>query len=159
MSRLDNFKTTIIRHNRFSHGSKHESHGIDLDDGSSNYHIYNNLCLGTCFKLREGFFRLVENNICVGPTPVGLHAWYKDGDAVIRRNIIVNTKGTHIYDFLSCNYALGAHFDYNLFFNNKGEQKWTPFFRPRNAEFKLGFQVLLGLGFLGFTALRSHHYT
>jgi hypothetical protein len=39
------------------------------------------------------------------------------------------------------------------------DEKWTPFFRPRNAEFKLGFQVLLGLGFLGFTALRSHHYT
>jgi hypothetical protein len=121
MSLVDNFKKTIIRHNRFAHGSKHESHGIDLDDGASNYHIYNNLCLGTCFKLREGFFRLVENNICVGPTPVGLHAWYKDGDDVIRRNIIVNTKGTHIYDFLSCNFDLAAHFDYNLFFNNKGE--------------------------------------
>jgi hypothetical protein len=30
----------------------------------------------------------------------------------------------------------------------KGEQKWTPFFGPRNAEIKLGFQVLLGLCFV-----------
>jgi DNA-binding transcriptional MerR regulator len=28
------------------------------------------------------------------------------------------------------------------------EEKWTPFFGPRNAEIKLGFQVLLGLGFV-----------
>jgi len=27
-------------------------------------------------------------------------------------------------------------------------QKWTPFFGPRNAEIKLGFQVLLGLCFV-----------
>jgi hypothetical protein len=26
--------------------------------------------------------------------------------------------------------------------------KWTPFFGPRNAEIKLGFQVLLGLCFV-----------
>ena len=29
-----------------------------------------------------------------------------------------------------------------------GSQKWTPFFGPRNAEIKLGFQVLLGLCFV-----------
>ena len=27
-------------------------------------------------------------------------------------------------------------------------EKWTPFFGPRNAEIKLGFQVLLGLCFV-----------
>jgi hypothetical protein len=29
-----------------------------------------------------------------------------------------------------------------------GGEKWTPFFGPRNAEIKLGFQVLLGLCFV-----------
>ncbi len=34
--------------------------------------------------------------------------------------------------------------------------KWTPMFGPRNAEIKLGFQGLLGLGFCCFISLRSH---
>jgi hypothetical protein len=117
---LDNFKTTIIRHNRFAHWGSH-SWGIDLDDGSSNYHLYNNLCLGMSFKLREGFFRLVENNVCVGPIPPGLHVWYPGCDDVIRRNIIVNTKETDIYEFIRCNPAHARQFDYNLFYNYKGE--------------------------------------
>ncbi len=56
--------TTIIRNNRFrdAHGW-----GIDLDDGSSNYHVYNNLCIGISVKLREGDGRLVENNIFIDP--------------------------------------------------------------------------------------------
>ena len=54
---LDAQKPTIIRNNRFrcDHGWD-----IDLDDGSSNYHIYNNLCLNGGIKLREGFHRIVE---------------------------------------------------------------------------------------------------
>ena len=32
--------------------------------------------------------------------------------------------------------------------HNKDEEKWTPFSGPRNAEIKLGFQVLLGLCFI-----------
>jgi len=33
-------------------------------------------------------------------------------------------------------------------------KRWTPFFGPKNAEFKLGFQVLSGLVFCCFIALR-----
>ena len=53
---------------------------IDLDDGSSNYEIYNNLCLRGGIKTREGYGRIVRNNIIVGsgfschvpyPKPVG----------------------------------------------------------------------------------------
>ena len=52
---LDAQKTTTIRNNRFrcDHGWD-----IDLDDGSSNYNIYNNICLNGGIKLREGFFRI-----------------------------------------------------------------------------------------------------
>ena len=38
---------------------------IDLDDGSSNYIITNNLCLRGGIKNREGYGRVVENNIMV----------------------------------------------------------------------------------------------
>lgn len=44
--------------------------GIDLDDGSSNYDIYNNICIGVGIKNREGDFRKVHNNIVYKPTLV-----------------------------------------------------------------------------------------
>src|SRR6266496_2016688 len=37
-----------------------------------------------------------------------------------------------------------------------GHDKWTPILGPRNAEIKLAFQGLLGLGFCCFNSLRSH---
>ena len=48
---LDVIDPIIIRNNRFQcdHGWD-----IDLDDGSSNYQIYNNVCLSGGLKLREG---------------------------------------------------------------------------------------------------------
>ena len=70
---LDAVKTVIMRNNRWrcDHGWD-----VDLDDGSSNYEIRNNLCLNGGIKNREGFFRVVENNIMVnnGFHP---HVWYK----------------------------------------------------------------------------------
>ncbi|MCB0685566.1 MAG: right-handed parallel beta-helix repeat-containing protein, partial [Saprospiraceae bacterium] len=76
---------TIIRNNRFrcDHGWD-----IDLDDGSSNYHIYNNLCLNGGIKLREGFYRTVENNIMVnnGFHP---HVWFENSGDVVKRNILM----------------------------------------------------------------------
>jgi hypothetical protein len=81
---LDAVKTTIIRNSRWrcDHGWD-----VDLDDGSSNYHIYNNLFLHGGLKNREGFFRVVENNIMVnnGFHP---HVWYKHSEDIVRRNIM-----------------------------------------------------------------------
>lgn len=80
---LDAVKTTVIRNNRWrcDHGWD-----IDLDDGSSNYHIINNLCLRGGLKNREGFYRVVENNIIInnGFHP---HVWYKHSQDVVRHNI------------------------------------------------------------------------
>src|SRR5258706_507990 len=58
----DVIEPNILRNNRLrcDHGWD-----IDLDDGSSNYHLYNNLALNGGIKLREGFFRTAENNIMV----------------------------------------------------------------------------------------------
>ncbi|PZX48295.1 peptide-binding protein [Algoriphagus chordae] len=85
--KLDAIKTTIIRNNRF-----HCDHGwdIDLDDGSSNYEIYNNLALSGGIKLREGFYRTVYNNIMVnnGFHP---HVWFKESHDVFTRNIVMTS--------------------------------------------------------------------
>ena len=82
--KLDAMETTVIRHNRWrcDHGWD-----IDLDDGSSNYHIYNNLCLRGGIKLREGYYRTVENNIIVGNT-LHPHVWYHNSGDVFRRNVL-----------------------------------------------------------------------
>ncbi len=81
---LDAVKTTTICNSRWrcDHGWD-----VDLDDGSSNYHIYNNLFLHGGLKNREGFFRLVENNIMVnnGFHP---HVWYRHSEDIVRRNIM-----------------------------------------------------------------------
>lgn len=82
---LDAQKTTIIRNNRFrcDHGWD-----IDLDDGSSNYQIYNNLCLNGGIKLREGFHRTVENNIMVNNS-FHPHVWFENSHDIFRHNIVL----------------------------------------------------------------------
>ena len=119
-SRLDNHKTTIIRNNRFAHPGGH-SWGIDLDDGSSNYEVRDNLCLGMGVKLREGFYRTVENNIIIQGFG-GFHVWYEGCEDVIRRNIFVSDKP---YQFIRANPAFAKEFDYNLFWNGGKEPTIT----------------------------------
>ena len=114
-SKLDNYKTTHIRNNRFAHPGGH-SWGIDLDDGSSNYHVYNNLCLGLGVKLREGFYRRVENNIIIEGFG-GFHIWMPDCEDVIARNIFVSGKP---YQFIRANPAYAKQFDYNVFYSEQG---------------------------------------
>jgi hypothetical protein len=82
---LDAQKQTIIRNNRFrcDHGWD-----VDLDDGSSNYHIYNNVCLNGGLKLREGFYRKVENNIMVNNS-FHPHVWFKNSGDEFRHNIVM----------------------------------------------------------------------
>lgn len=82
---LDARAQTVIRNNRFrcDHGWD-----IDLDDGSSNYHIYNNVCLNGGIKLREGFYRVVENNIMVNNS-FHPHVWFRNSGDVFRHNIVM----------------------------------------------------------------------
>ena len=81
---LDAVKPIILRNNRWrcDHGWD-----IDLDDGSSNYVIYNNLCLHGGIKNREGFGRVVENNVMVN-NAFHPHVWYANSGDVFRRNIV-----------------------------------------------------------------------
>ena len=97
--------TTVIRHNRFRCDRGWD---IDLDDGSSNYHIYDNLCLNGGIKLREGFYRVVENNILVNNT-FHPHVWFRNSGDVFVRNIVMAP-------YLPINLqAWGAEVDYNIF--------------------------------------------
>ena len=103
--KLDPIKTTIIRNNRFrcDHGWD-----IDLDDGSSNYRIYNNLCLNGGLKLREGFYRIVENNIMINNS-FHPHVWFENSGDVFRRNIVMTQYRPIRLD------GWGDEIDYNLF--------------------------------------------
>ncbi len=89
---LDAYQPTRIHHNRFHHakGAPH-SWGIDLDDGSSNYEIYQNLCLGLGIKLREGFARRVWSNIIIDGK-LEIHVSYTHARDKICGNLIVNTQ-------------------------------------------------------------------
>lgn len=80
---LDAVDTTRICHNRMRCDWGWD---IDLDDGSSNYEIYDNLCLNGGIKLREGFGRRVYNNITVNNT-LHAHAWYGGSGDVVKGNI------------------------------------------------------------------------
>lgn len=83
--------TTVIRNNYIREYDMVEF-GINLDDGCTNYHIYNNLTLGVGIKLREGDYRIVENNIMIHPIePATLQIPYEDNHDKYVRNIIVAT--------------------------------------------------------------------
>lgn len=90
LTELDAVETTAIHNNRFHHrhGAPH-SWGIDLDDGSTNYEIYENLCLGLGIKLREGFHRRVYNNILVDGE-LQIHVPYAGARDDVYHNLILS---------------------------------------------------------------------
>lgn len=97
---IDAYQTNKIHDNRFQHNSDAaHTWGIDLDDGSSNYEIYNNLCLGLGIKLREGFNRKVYNNIILDGQ-FQIHVSYTEAKDDIHSNIVANSTP---YGFASVN--------------------------------------------------------
>lgn len=104
---LDAIYTTIIRNNRFrcDHGWD-----IDLDDGSSNYHIYNNVCLRGGIKLREGFYRKVENNLVINSS-LHPHVWFLKSGDIVQRNVFMQP-----YFPIQIK-SWGEKVDYNFFSN------------------------------------------
>jgi hypothetical protein len=69
---LDTTRPIVLRNNRWrcDHGWD-----IDLDDGASNYELRNNLCLNGGIKNREGFGRVVDNNV-ITASGFHPHVWY-----------------------------------------------------------------------------------
>ena len=82
---LDARETVVIRHNRFR-----SEHGwdIDLDDGSSNYLIEDNLLLSGGLKFREGFDRIARNNILFNNS-FHPHVWFAGSRDVFEHNIVM----------------------------------------------------------------------
>jgi len=113
---LDAVETTVLRNNRFrcDHGWD-----IDLDDGSSNYHIYNNLLLAGGLKLREGFHRKAWNNITIN-NGLHPHVWYNDsGDEVYGNIFMAAPKGAR----MPSDTAKGKRVDENLYFSANAAMK------------------------------------
>jgi GH35 family endo-1,4-beta-xylanase len=63
--KVDAMEPVVVRNNFFEETS---GWGLDMDDGASNYEIYNNISKGVSVKLREGAWRTVRNNIWVDST-------------------------------------------------------------------------------------------
>ncbi len=147
-TKLDAIDATIIRNNRIANFRKSISAGnwtIDLDDGSSNFEIYNNLNLGSTIKLRDGMNRKVYNNITVSAVPLGWHVWPEESEDEIYRNIFVisgavpgTEEATNQFVRpigLSKDKKWSNHYDHNLYWNvnfphspnilqNKSFQEW-----------------------------------
>lgn len=83
-AKLDILAPNVITRSRFRCDRGWD---IDLDDGSTNYIITENLCLNGGIKLREGFFRTVERNIMVN-NGLHFHVWYPESGDVVRENIV-----------------------------------------------------------------------
>ncbi len=105
---LDAVKPTVLRNNRWrcDHGWD-----VDLDDGSSNYEIYNNLFLHGGLKLREGFHRRVWNNITVGNS-LHPHVWYANSCDEVTKNVFM---GAYRPAGKMTGGKWGKVVDYNLF--------------------------------------------
>jgi hypothetical protein len=109
---LDMLAPNIIRNNRWrcDHGWD-----IDLDDGSSQYRIYNNVLLNRGLKLREGYDRIVTNNIMLNNS-LHPHVWYTNSGDVFKYNIVFGAYRPAIMNkVISADGKWGKVIDSNLF--------------------------------------------
>jgi hypothetical protein len=102
---LDVVKPIILRNNRWRCDKGWD---VDLDDGSTNYVITNNLFLAGGLKWREGYHRTGENNMFAEKARMSVHVWPKNSDDVFTHNIFNH------YDLANPN-GWGKTVDYNLF--------------------------------------------
>jgi hypothetical protein len=151
--------TNIVRNNYF-HETEFNEWGIDLDDGSSNYHVYNNLMVGVSLTLREGDYRTVENNIMINPkNPPGPKVSYEDNNDTFVRNIIVTSSkagpsrvGSQPGDCYSIilpplKGPCVKEMDYNLFFSDIGQFFATWIMRAPIAPKRYTWEEWRALGY------------
>ncbi|MEI8084963.1 MAG: PDZ domain-containing protein [Paludibacter sp.] len=114
----DMLEPNIIRNSRWrcDHGWD-----IDLDDGSTNYQIYNNLLLNRGLKLREGYSRIVTNNIIVN-NGLHPHVWYTNSGDVFKNNIVFKAyKPAIMNSAIAVDGKWGKELDYNFYVCPKSE--------------------------------------
>jgi len=123
-TRRDSKFTTIIRNNLIRekvmdflpYGASNL--GIDMDDGSSNFHVYNNLVIGAGVQNRDGSHRIVENNIFINPNRgISYHVGYTNsGDKFVRNIVVQNSDWPFFYILLQTDEAPWIdEIDYNIF--------------------------------------------
>lgn len=108
----DMIDPNIIRNNRWrcDHGWD-----IDLDDGSTQYRITNNLLLNGGLKMREGYDRIATNNIIINNS-LHPHVWYKNSGDVFKSNIVFAAyKPAVMEKTIAPDGKWGKALDYNLF--------------------------------------------
>lgn len=104
--------TNIIRNNRLrcDHGWD-----IDLDDGSTQYRITNNLLLNGGLKMREGYDRIATNNIIINNS-LHPHVWYVNSGDVFKSNIVFSAYRPAVMEkVIASDGKWGKELDYNLF--------------------------------------------
>ncbi|MFF7994269.1 right-handed parallel beta-helix repeat-containing protein [Kitasatospora xanthocidica] len=112
ISQLDVVEPITISDNRIWH---HSEWAVDLDDGSTNYVVRNNLLLNAGIKLRDGFNRTVTNNILVNGKIYEQISHRDNGDA-INRNI---TLAQRPYELTQSDPTAAKYTaDRNVFWNN-----------------------------------------
>lgn len=158
---LDATEPNVLRNNRWrcDHGWD-----IDLDDGSSNYIIKNNLCLNGGIKLREGYRRLCKNNIMVNNS-FHPHVWYANSKDILESNIVFDN-----YKPIRVNHPWGEICDYNFLHNcklnednvaltlqelsgadNNSRQGNAYFHNPATGDYHVEeYSPVLSLGFVNF---------
>ncbi len=112
---LDAMEKNIIRNSRWrcDHGWD-----IDLDDGSSNYEIHDNLLLHGGLKFREGYRRVATNNIIV-ENSLHPHVWFPDCGDVFQHNIVMGAyRPALMKDW-------DGDLDFNLFTNEQDRLKFA----------------------------------
>jgi len=114
---LDAVDTNYIRNNRIRCDYGWD---IDLDDGSTNYEIYNNLCLKGGIKLREGFGRKVYNNITLNNS-LHPHVWFKNSGDTIMHNIFFGK-----YKPIKMTFDWGNEVDDNIVHDQKSGMEPVP---------------------------------
>jgi hypothetical protein len=103
--KLDVIKPITLRHNRFRCDRGWD---IDLDDGSSNYRIYDNVLLSGGLKFREGFDREAWNNVLVNNS-FHPHVWFAHSGDRFEHNVVMAAYQPVLMQHWD------ATIDYNLF--------------------------------------------
>jgi hypothetical protein len=112
---LDMTGVNVIRNSRWrcEHGWD-----VDLDDGSSNYEIYNNVFLKGGLKLREGYRRIATNNVIVNNT-LHPHVWLANSGDVFKHNIVMAAYRPAI---MPPSEKWGEEIDYNVFTTSEADR-------------------------------------
>jgi hypothetical protein len=127
-SKLDAWKTTYVRNNRFEAPSQY--FGIDMDDQACNYYQEKNLLFGGGLKLQWNRDNTYLNNILVNGASAQFHGTWTQSSHYGARNILV---GSYIYqqccfsgDVPSAVKAAIIQWDSNCVYNNGSNPYMAP---------------------------------